>query len=219
MGSPTGAEPEQVKTTPGNAFESHGANGVAEAVISIPGQFTHLLHGLPTWPLFLLLLVVSLLLIFYGRTVVRALAFLVVGLIGASIGGMLGAQYLTSLGSAGGVLGLLIGFFAGGLIGLMLVELGIALAVGYAAYLGTLSFVSSTTVALVVGIIFFIVGLVLYKKILTVVTAVGGGFLLYDALSFYVDPTVATIVAVLVTLLGLWYNFRPGRNRHSASAI
>ncbi|MGP8124443.1 MAG: hypothetical protein ACLQEQ_01030 [Nitrososphaerales archaeon] len=180
-------------------------------MVSIPTQFTQLLNGLPAWPLFIVLLIVSLLLIFAGRKVVKVLAFLIVGLIGATMGGALGAQYLSSLGWLGSLLGLLIGFVAGGLIGLLMVRVGIGIAVGYAAYLLTLDVVSNTTAALVVGFIFFVVGVVLYNKILTVVTAFAGGFLLYDALTFYIDPTVAAVIAVLVAAVGLWYDFRHGR--------
>jgi hypothetical protein len=158
--------------------------------------------------LFVLLLIVSLLLIFFGRTVVRALAFLVIGLIGATIGGALAAQYLPSLGSLGGLFGLVLGFIIGGFIGLMLVPVGIGLAVGYSAYLLTLDVVPNTTAAFVVALFFFIAGVFLYRKILTVVTAVAGGFLLFDALSFYVNPTAAAVLAGLVTLVGLWLNFR-----------
>lgn len=176
----------------------------------MPTEFARLLGNLPTWVLFAVMLIVSLILIFFGRSVIRALAFVIVGLIGAAIGGMLGTQYLVSLGSIGSLVGLLFGFVIGGLIGLLLVPLGIGLAIGYAAYLLTLDVVSNTTAALVVAVIFFIVGAALYKKILTVVTGVAGGFLLFDALSFYVDPTVAAAIAALVTLAGLWINLRHG---------
>ena len=181
-------------------------------MVSIPSQFAHLLNGVPSWPMIAAMLVVSLLLIFAGKKVIKALAFLVVGLIGASVGGMFAAQYLTSLGTFGTILGVLIGFFAGGLIGLLLVRVGIGLAVGYAAYLLTADIVSSATVAVVVGIVFFMVGWLLYNKILPLVTAVAGGFLLYDALRLYgLEPTVSTVLAVLVTLVGVWVNFRHRR--------
>ncbi|MGD0145425.1 MAG: hypothetical protein ABSB53_01035 [Nitrososphaerales archaeon] len=179
---------------------------------SITDQFSQLLKGVPSWPLIIAMLVVSLLLIFAGRKVIKALAFLVVGLIGSSIGGMFAAHYLTSLGSFGTVLGVLIGFVAGGLIGLLLVRVGIGLAVAYAAYLVTVDIVSSTVAAFVVGFVFFVVGWILYNKILSLVTALAGGFLLYDALRLYgLNPTVSTILAVLVTLAGIWVNFRHRR--------
>lgn len=183
----------------------------------ITSEFAHLLGNLPTWPLFIVLLVISLLLIFFGRSLVRALAFLVVGLIGATAGGMLVAEYLPSLGSLGVILGLLVGFILGGIIGLVLLPLGIGVAVGYAAYLLTLNLVGNTTAGLVVAIVFFAVGAVLYKKILMLVTAVAGGFLLYDALGFYLDPTVAAAIAIIVTLAGLLVNLARGRRGPSPS--
>jgi len=181
-------------------------------VVSISDQFEHLLNGLPTWPLVIIMLAVSLLLIFAGRKVVKVLAFLVVGLVGASIGGILGAQYLASLGSLGRILGVLIGFFTGGLIWVVLVAVGIGVAAGYAAYLLTLDIVPDTSVAIVIGIVFFIVGLALYNKILSLVTAVVGGFLLYDALRLYgLNLTLSTVMAMLVALAGIWVQYRPGR--------
>jgi hypothetical protein len=181
-------------------------------VDSIRSLFIQLLNGLPVWPVVIALLVVSLLLIFAGRAVVKIFAFLVVGLIGASIGGMLGAHYLASLGYVGTLLGVLLGFFVGGLIGVLLVAVGIGLAVGYGAYLLTLDLLSSTTSAIVVGFIFFALGAVLYNKILPLVTAVAGGFLLYVALVLYgIDPTISMVLAVLVTITGIWVNFRHGK--------
>ena len=183
---------------------------------SVSGQFSYLLSGLPVWPLFLVLLVVSLLLIFFGRTVVRVLAFLVVGLIGAALGGMLMAEYLPGLGTLGSVFGVLVGFVLGGFVGLMLLALGIGLAIGYAAYLLAIDVVGNTTVALVAAVVFFILGAVLYKKILTVATAIAGGLLLFDALRLYFDPTVAGVVAALVTLVGLWFNLARRRRAHAS---
>jgi len=101
----------------------------------------------------------------------------------------------------------------------LLVHVGIGLAVGYGAYVLTLDIVSSTTAALVVGFVFLIVGLVFYNKILTLITAVAGGLLLYYALRLYgLDPTVSTALAALVTLAGIWVNYRPGRSAGRISA-
>jgi len=174
-------------------------------MISIPSQLAPLTNTVPAWALLLSMLAVSLVLIFAGRTVVKVLAFLVVGLIGASIGGELAAQYLTGVGSPGTVLGVVLGFVLGGLLGVMLVAVGIGLAIGYAAYMLTADLVSGSTVPLIVGFIFFIVGLALYNKILSFVTAVAGGLLLFDVLELYgLDPTVSVIVAGVLTVLGIW---------------
>jgi hypothetical protein len=63
----------------------------------------------------------------------------------------------------------------------------------------------------VVAVVFLIIGAVLYKKILTIVTAVAGGFLLFDALGFYLSPTLAAVMAVVITVAGLWINLARGR--------
>ncbi|HYB76534.1 MAG TPA: hypothetical protein VEC08_06220 [Nitrososphaerales archaeon] len=185
-------------------------------MVSIPSQFTHFLNGLP---IFIVLLIVSLLLIFAGRKVVKALAFLVVGLIGASIGGTLAAQYISSLGWFGSILGILIGFFAGGLLGLLVVRLGIGLAVGYAAYVITVDIVSSTIAGIIVGFVFFLTGVVLYNKILTLVTALAGGFLLFTALNLpplNLPSLASAAIAIIITMIGLWVDF--GRRKRRAKA-
>ncbi len=191
-------------------------------MISIPNQLAPLLSTVPEWALLLSMLIASLVLIFAGRTVVKVLAFLVVGLIGASIGGMLGAQYVVGFGSLGALLGILLGFVLGGLLGVTLVAVGIGLAIGYAAYLLTLGFVSSTTTALIVGAVFFIVGVALYGKILGLVTAVAGGLLLFDFLTMYgLGPTLSTILAAAVTLAGIWVQggFRRKTSQPTASNV
>ncbi len=170
------------------------------------------LTGAPGWIVTLALLVVSLLLIFAGRKVVKVIAFLVVGLVGAAVGGTLAEHFLPSLGSVAYLLGALIGFVLGGVIGIFLVIVGVGLAVGYGAYLLTVDVSSSTTAGLVVGFVFFIIGVVLYGKILTLVTALAGGFLLYDVLrSVGLSIDFAAIIAALITLIGLAVDFRSRR--------
>jgi len=177
-----------------------------------------MLHGAPAWPLVLAMIIASLLLIFAGRAVVKIFAFLVVGLVGASIGGMLGAQYLSSLGDLGTILGALMGFFVGGLIGVALVAFGIGLAVGYGAYLLIMDLVSNSTAAILVGFVFFVIGLIMYNKILPLVTAVAGGFLMYDALNLLgLNSTLSAILAALVTIAGIWIHLRPSQKTSAYS--
>jgi len=152
--------------------------------------------------LFLALLVVSLALIFAGGTLAKALAFIVVGLLGAVFGGIIVAQYISPQWD---LVGVLVGFVIGGLLGMALLPLGVGLVVGYAAYIVALGFGLSTTAGLVAGVIFFIVGLALSSKILKVVTAVAGGFLLFNVLVYFgLDPLVSTLVSAALTVVGLW---------------
>ena len=156
----------------------------------------------PSDLLFLALLVVSLALIFAGGTLAKVVAFMVVGLMGAVFGGVLVAQYISPQWD---LLGVLLGFLVGGLLGVAILPLGVGLVVGYAAYLLALGFGLSSTLALVTGVILFVIGLVLSSKIVKVVTAVAGGFLLFNVLVYFgLGPTVSTLVAGALTLVGLW---------------
>jgi hypothetical protein len=190
------------------------------SMMSIPNQLSPLLSTVPAWALLLSMLVVSLILIFAGRTVVKVLAFLVVGLIGASIGGVLAAQYLAGAGSLGTLLGVLLGFVVGGLVGVLLIAVGIGLAIGYAAYVLTAGLVSGTTIPLIVGFVFFIIGLALYDRVLSLITALAGGLLLFDVLELYgFDPALAVIVAGAAALAGIWVQEGLGKHRNAQPTI
>ncbi|HEY6283007.1 MAG TPA: hypothetical protein VIW22_03690, partial [Nitrososphaerales archaeon] len=66
-------------------------------------------------------------------------------------------------------------------------------------------FVSGNIIPLVIGFVFFILGIALYNKILGVVTALAGGFLLFDVLVGYgAGSTLSIIVAAALTLAGIW---------------
>jgi hypothetical protein len=174
----------------------------------------------PAWLPFLALLGVSLVLIFAGRSVVKVIAFLVVGLIGASIGGTLAAQYLVGSGDLGTLLGVILGFAIGGLIGVVLVMVGIGVVLGYGAYLLIQEFVSGNIIPLVVGFVFFLVGVALYDRILSLVTALAGGFLLFDILVGYgAGSTLSLVVAAALTLAGIWVQEDLHRRKLSHAAV
>ena len=167
------------------------------------------LAQLPAWLLVLSMVAVSLVLIFAGRTLVKVVAFLAVGLAGAGFGGALAAQYLSP---QWGLLGVFLGFVIGGLLGVALLPLGVGLVVGYAGYLVALDFGFASTMALIAGVAFFVVGADLSGKILGAVTAIAGGILLFDVLTRYgLGPTLATLVAAALTIAGLWIQLAPDR--------
>jgi hypothetical protein len=173
--------------------------------MSIQNMLAVLQGQVPAWLPLLALLAVSLVLIFAGRSVVKVIAFFVVGLIGAAIGGALAAQFLAGAGDLGTLLGVLLGFAIGGLIGVVLVMVGIGVVLGYGAYAVTQHFVSGNIIPLIVGFVFFLVGIALYNKILGLVTAVAGGFLLFDVLIAYgAGSTLSLVIAAALTLAGVW---------------
>ena len=165
---------------------------------------------LPPEVLLLALLGVSLVLIFAGRALVKVVAFLAVGLVGAALGGQLAALYLQP---EWGIVGVLLGFAIGGLLGVALLPLGVGLALGYAGYAIALGFAAGSTAAIIVGVAFFVVGAVLSNRIIGVATALVGGLLLFDVLVRYVGfgSDIATVVAGVITLAGLWVQLAPSR--------
>ncbi len=178
-------------------------------MVQIPDSLSPVLPGVPASLLLLALLGVSLVLIFAGRTLAKVVAFLAVGIVGAAFGGTLAVQYLAPQWH---ILGVLLGFVVGGLLGVALLPLGIGLAVGYAGYIIALDLALGPAAALIAGVAFFVVGALLSSKILSVATAVIGGLLLFDVLTRYgFGSTLATLVAALLTLVGLWVQLAPGR--------
>lgn len=171
-------------------------------MLSIPNMLAPVLAHVPAPLLLVALLAVSLVMIFAGGTLARVVAFLAVGLAGAALGGSLTAQYLSPTWS---VIGLLLGFVIGGMLGVVLLSLGVAVAVGYAGYLVALYLALGPTVALVVGLVFFVVGLALSGKILSLAIGMLGGLLLFGVLTRYgFGTTPAVFVAGILTLAGLW---------------
>lgn len=173
--------------------------------MSIQNMLSVVQDQFPAWLPLLALLAVSLVLIFAGRSVVKVIAFFVVGLVGAAIGGALAAQFFAGAGGLGTLLGVILGFAVGGLIGVVLVMVGIGVVLGYGAYAVTQQLVSGTIIPVVIGFIFFLVGIALYNKILGLVTALAGGFLLFDVLTSYgAGSTLSLVIAAALTLAGIW---------------
>lgn len=171
--------------------------------MSVTTFFPHSLSGASGDVYALLLLVVSLGLIFAGRSIIKGLAFLAVGLAGATLGLAAGAAVL---GPIGAVIGGFLGFLVGGVIGVWLVEVGMGVALGYFGYLVTRYLTSSLLLAVVVGVFLFFVGLAVSNKLLELATAVLGGVILYGVLLFFgLAPLDAAVAGIVMTVAGFYY--------------
>jgi hypothetical protein len=162
----------------------------------------HLLSG-PGGIIYLaVLIVVSLLLMFAGRAIIKALAFVAVGLAGAAFGATAGGLIL---GLPGAVIGAFIGFIVGGFIGLLLVHIGMGLALGYFGYVVLRDLTHIFILAVVLGFFLFIIGIIISSKLLELVTAILGGVILYETLVVLgVAPLFATLTAVILAMLGFY---------------
>jgi hypothetical protein len=172
------------------------------ATLAPAALFPHFISGLGGSAFALVLGVVALALIFAGRSIIKGLAFLVVGLAGAGFGVAVGGSIL---GVVGAVIGGVAGFLLGGLIGILLVDLGMGLALGYFAYLATRYLTHSLLLAVVVGIVLFFVGVAISSKLLELVAAIIGGLVLYNVLVFFgLAPFDSAVVSILLAAAGFF---------------
>lgn len=178
------------------------ANGLFPQTLSGPGGLVY--------AAVLGLLAVTL--VFAGRSVVKALAFLVVGLAGAALGVELGA----AMGTVGSTLGGVLGFFVGGVLGVWLVAVGMGFALGYFGYLAARFLTGSVLLAAAVGVVLFFIGVAMSGRLLGFVTSVLGGLVFYSVLLYFgATPFFAAIVSVLLAALGFYVQW--GRSREEAS--
>jgi hypothetical protein len=170
--------------------------------------------GFPDVLLVLILLGVAMALIFAGKSVIKVLAFAFVGLVGASVGAGIGVSW----GPPGVLLGAVLGFAVGGVLGLVALAVGVGIALGYVAYHVSLFVAGTETVALLAGVVFFVVGLALSGKILTVVSSVLGALILLDVmLAFNIVPEAGVVVSGIAAVAGVVYQNR-SRARYQGAA-
>ncbi len=152
------------------------------------------------------LLLLSLALMFAGRSIIKALSFLVVGLAGAAFGLAAGGLVLGVLGA---IVGGVVGFVVGGLIGLLLLHVGMGLALGYFGYLAVRDLTHVFILAVAVGVVLFIVGVIISSRLLELVTAAVGGIILYGALVFFgLPPLYSFLVSLVLAVAGFYVQWR-----------
>ncbi|MDG6928503.1 MAG: hypothetical protein JRN39_04135 [Nitrososphaerota archaeon] len=143
----------------------------------------------------LLYLVLAVCLLFLGRSIIKALAFVMAGVAGMVLGGLGGAALL---GGVGLVLGAALGFLAFGMIGYFLVPVGIGLAIGYAAYEIAGYLTPYYLVAVLVGVVFFVAGAVLADRLIEAATAFLGALIVYDVAVYFGSPSLVAVAAAVL---------------------
>ncbi len=123
-------------------------------------------------------LTISLMMLFVGSRIIQWLSFVVVGLMVAWAGTILGGD---ALGPAGAVVGFVGGFALGGSATLLFLPAGMGLAMGLVAAAIAMTFVSVPVVPPLVGIVGFAYGYLLTDFLLPAISAVVGGSMLFEA--------------------------------------
>ncbi len=184
------------------------------ALPTVPGIFVP--NALSSSVLAAVLLGVSLSLIFIGRKLIKILVFVVGGLAGASVVGIIGAPYLATTAL---LLAELVGFAVAGLLSLLLLPVGIGLALGFFGYGVAENILTNHLAAIAVGAALFVVGIALTGEILAILSVLLGSLLLYNALvNLGLQQSLATISVVAAALAGLWVQSRPPSGAESTSA-
>jgi hypothetical protein len=174
-----------------------GTQGLASGAI-----FPHAISGFGGVVFAVVLLLISLGLMFAGRSLIKGLSFLVVGLAGAAFGLAAGGLFLGVIGAA---IGAVVGFVVGGIIGVLLLHVGMGLALGYFGFLATRDLTNSFLVAVVVGFILFFVGVAVSSRLVELVTAVIGGIIFYEVLLFFAfAPLYSAPVSILIAAAGFY---------------
>ena len=149
----------------------------------------------------LLLIVLGLALTFLGKKLVKAIAFIVGGLIGALLALMLAPLFVSPPLT---YLAALIGFIVLGLIFYLLLPFGGGVIAGLAAFFllkGLVGFLMAALIALIV----LIVVIILFDKILAVGSAFAGSIVVLAGLSqlgLAFLPAIQLIILLLLTVLG-----------------
>ena len=149
----------------------------------------------------LLLIVLGLALTFLGKKLVKAIAFIVGGLIGALLALMLAPLFVSPPLT---YLAALIGFIVLGLICYLLLPFGGGVIAGLAAFFllkGLVGFLMAALIALIV----LIVVIILFDKILAVGSAFAGSIVVLAGLSqlgLALLPAIQLIILLLLTVLG-----------------
>jgi hypothetical protein len=182
---------------------------LASSAFATRSFFPHALSGLGGAVFAVILLGLSLALMFYGRSIIKGLAFFVVGFAGAAFGLAVGSIFL---GVIGAVIGGVLGFLLGGAVGLLLVNVGMGLALGYFGYLATRDLTNVFLFAVAIGIVLFFVGVAISSKLLDLVTAILGGVILDAVLVFFgVPQPYAAVISLVLAAAGFYVQFRSRR--------
>jgi MFS family permease len=151
-------------------------------------------------------LVLGMLLILFGRQLVRFGALVAAG----SVGAYLVWRFLgNELGGLLATVGLILGFVAVGLLGLVLLRIGIGIAAGALIYLIASSLSLHWFYALVLSLLALALALLWHTQALALLTAMIGGLLVHRGLSWLpLDQGLVVMIVAGLVALGLRLQLR-----------
>ena len=154
----------------------------------------------------LVTILIGLGLAFLGRKVIKILVFLGAGFYGAQLAfSLLEGRFSQPVP----FIGALIAFVALGFLSIMILKFIFGIMLGIAGYLIIMALTSNQIMAILAGIIIFIIGLFLFKYYLSIATAFGGAMIVFSGLAgLGLGEMIPLIVAVIVGITGAYAQFK-----------
>lgn len=190
--------------------------GISSLIPSIPAGIFPYVGGVA--------LVLGLLLAFMGESVFKLLT----SIIGAVLGAVIGYAFGVSLaGVIGGLFLAFIGAIIGGFLFYFVAEAGIALLLAYFTFTGILYLFGTSgglgalggrlgvpeIVGLIAAFAVFMVSIIFFSDIVAVLTAIAGGLLVDYGLVNFGLGVLGTVLAIVVIVLGMAYQFTRIRSK------
>ena len=152
---------------------------------------------------FIILLVVGLALTFYGRAILKSIAFLIGAIIGATLAynvALFIGPYIEDYIGLGYclIIAVVLGAIIGGYLGMAFLKWMIAIFMGGIGYMVAAAIFGDGIIPIIAGIVVFAIILIMFDKFLSVVTALFGAFLVGIAVMYLTTPHLGSLVALIL---------------------
>ena len=157
----------------------------------------------------IIFLIMGLVLVFYGRKLVKIITFIVGGIVGAILIYEYVVPWLNISEPFTYILALL-GFIISGVLAIAIVHLLGAVIAGYLAYRLINPYFQDWILSLLIAIIAFAIVLVLFNKLLSIGTAVLGAILVSHSINIFIPLgiIISLIIVVVLAVAGAYYQLK-----------
>ncbi|MCL7384055.1 MAG: hypothetical protein LZ167_02975 [Thaumarchaeota archaeon] len=157
----------------------------------------------------IIFLILGLILVFYGRKLVKIITFIVGGIIGA----ILIYEYIIpwlKISEPFNYIVAFLGFIISGVLAIALIHLLGAVIAGYLTYRFVNPYFQDWMPPLIIAVIVFAVVLVLFNKLLSIGTAVLGAILVSYSINIFISlGTIASLIIIIVlAIAGAYYQLK-----------
>jgi len=157
----------------------------------------------------IIFLILGLILVFYGRKLVKIVTFIVGGIVGA----ILIYEYIIpwlKISEPFNYIIALLGFIISGVLAIALIHLLGAAIAGYLAYRFVNPYFQDWMLPLIIAVIAFVVVLILFNKLLSIGTAILGAILVSYSINIFISLgiTVSFIIIIVLAIVGAYYQLK-----------